>query len=118
LFLRFLEALTNGPTIEINYTGTELIYRPGAILGGPIDFDCGTDRCISYFLEPCLILAPFSKLAFKLKLAGLTANEGDTSIDIVRTVYLKIMAKFGIFEGVDLKVFSHNAVTCSNSHPL
>ena len=32
-FLRLLEAVTNGSHIEISYTGTTLVYRPGLITG-------------------------------------------------------------------------------------
>ena len=109
LFLRFIEALTNGSVIEINYTGTSVVFKPGSILGGSLNFDCGTDRCISYFLEPALILAPFSKFAFKLNLTGLTSHEEDTSIDIVRTVFIKILGIFGATEGLDLKILKRGS---------
>ena len=102
--MRFLECLTNGSTIEINYTGTVVTFRPGSILGGTLTFDCCLERGISYFLEPILILAPFSKLAFKLTLTGLTSHEEDTSVDILRTVFLKIVGIFGVSEGLDLKI--------------
>lgn len=81
-----------------------MVYRPGTILGGSIEFDCGQERAISYFLEPVLILAPLSKFAFKLTLTGLTATTEDTSIDIFRTVYLKLLGKFGVNDGLDLKI--------------
>ena len=104
LFLRFLEILTNGSVIEINYTGTAVTFKPGSILGGSLNFDCGLERGISYFLEPVLLFAPFSKFAFKLNLTGLTAHEEDTSIDIIRTVFIKIIGMFGVTDGLDLKI--------------
>lgn len=104
LFLRFLETLTNGSVIEINYTGTAVTFKPGSILGGSLSFDCGSERAIGYFLEPILLVAPFSKFAFKLCLTGMTSHEEDTSIDIIRTVFIKILAMFGVNEGLDLKI--------------
>lgn len=109
LFLKFLSAVTNGTLVEINYTGTELFFRPGSILGGSLEFDCGTDRCISYFLEPALLLAPFSKLAFKLRLTGLTSHVEDTSIDIIRTVHLKVLGMFGVLDGLELKILKRGS---------
>ena len=98
MFLRFLETLTNGSVIEIN-----------SILGGALSFDCGTERAISYFLEPVLIIAPFSKFAFRLSLTGLTSHAEDTSIDIIRTVFVKIISMFGVTEGVDLKIMKRGS---------
>lgn len=109
LFLRFIEALTNGSVIEINYTGTSVTFKPGSILGGSLNFDCGNERCISFFLEPVLILAPFSKFAFKLSLTGLTSHDEDSSIDIVRTVFVKILGMFGVIEGLDLKILKRGS---------
>lgn len=104
LFLRFLETLTNGSIIEINYTGTAVTFKPGSILGGSLNFDCGNERAIGYFLEPVLLIAPFSKFAFKLCMTGMTSHEEDTSIDIIRTVFIKILGRFGVSEGLDLKI--------------
>lgn len=109
LFLRFLETLTNGSVIEINYTGTEVIFRPGSVLGGSLSFDCGLERGIGYFLEPILLLAPFSKFAFKLNLTGMTSHDQDTSIDIIRTVFIKILGMFGVIDGLDLKILKRGS---------
>jgi RNA 3'-terminal phosphate cyclase-like protein len=47
-FMRLLDKMTNGSHIEINETGTKLKYFPGIIVGGRIEHDCGTKRCVSY----------------------------------------------------------------------
>lgn len=60
--------------------GTSILYRPGAIEGGRIEHDCGTDRSISYFLEPMIALAPFSKKPFVLILQGITTDHVDPSV--------------------------------------
>ncbi|KAL6621938.1 hypothetical protein U3516DRAFT_744886 [Neocallimastix sp. 'constans'] len=41
--------------------GTSLIYKPGIISEGRIDFECGNSRAIDYFQEPIIVLAPFVK---------------------------------------------------------
>src|SRR5271154_1617163 len=71
-FLRLLEAVTNGSHIEISYTGTILVYKPGLITGsvagsgasgGVIhhEIPATCSRGISYFLIALCLLAPFSK---------------------------------------------------------
>lgn len=79
-FLRLLEQVTNGSTIEISYTGTSILYKPGSIEGGRVEHDCGTERSIAYYLEPMIALAPFSKKPFALKLKGITADHIDNSV--------------------------------------
>lgn len=61
-FLRLLEKVSNGSSIEINITGTALTYTPGFIMGGYIEHDCGTTRSIGWFLEALVALAPFAKV--------------------------------------------------------
>lgn len=106
-FLNLLEKVTNGSVIEISYTGkmsswlakascqkyrlksdycyvgTSILYRPGAIEGGRIQHDCGTDRSISYYLEPMVALAPFSKKPFLLILEGITTDHIDPSVSSI-----------------------------------
>lgn len=42
--LRLLEKITNGSHVEINATGTTVLYRPGVIVGGSgLVHDCGTE---------------------------------------------------------------------------
>ena len=60
-FLRLLEAVTNGSHIEISYTGTTIIYRPGIIIGGDLTHNCPDTKSIGYFIEPMLMLALFRK---------------------------------------------------------
>lgn len=72
-------------------------------------FDCGLERGIGYFLEPILLIAPFSKFAFKLSLTGLTSHHEDPSIDIIRTVFIKILGMFGVVDGLDLKILKRGS---------
>lgn len=47
-------------------------FRPGMIIGGVFTFDCGVGRCLSYFLEPLMMMAPFCKNPITAKLKGLS----------------------------------------------
>jgi RNA 3'-terminal phosphate cyclase-like protein len=42
-FLRLLDKITNGSTIEINSTGTQVRFKPGILLGGEHEHDCLPD---------------------------------------------------------------------------
>lgn len=46
-----------------------------------LDFDCGNQRAITYFLEPLLILSLFGKYTLDIHLQGITNDEIDISID-------------------------------------
>ncbi|KAI8388031.1 RNA 3'-terminal phosphate cyclase domain-containing protein [Radiomyces spectabilis] len=108
-FLQLLEKVTNGSTIEISYTGTSILYKPGSIMGGRVEHECGNERAISYFLEPMIALAPFSKKPFALKLQGITTDHVDVSVDIIRTVLLPQMSRYGIEGNVELKITKRGA---------
>jgi len=92
-FLRLIDAMTNGTTVEINSTGTQMRMKPGVLLGGDVDHDCpvfsgdddassiggGAARGVGWFLEGVAPLAPFGKEALNLTLRGIT--DGTASID-------------------------------------
>ncbi|KAK0392470.1 hypothetical protein NLU13_1965 [Sarocladium strictum] len=112
-FLRLLEAVTNGSSMQISYTGTTITYHPGLITGaiagqGAIDGDLiehnippTCTRGITYFLLPLCLLAPFSKAHMNVRFSGAgiitSATEtGDISVDSFRTAILPLFALFGI----------------------
>ncbi|QPG75826.1 rRNA-processing endoribonuclease [Brettanomyces nanus] len=97
-FLRLLESVTNGSVIEISYTGTTVIYRPGLIIGGSFTHNCPTSKACGYFLEPMLYLAPFSKKKFSIVFNGLTSSKADPGLDFIRWGLLPVMEKFGVRE--------------------
>jgi len=97
--LRLLEKLTNGTIIEISVTGicivhlyasssvheyrnigTAVLLKPGIISGGVLSHDCSLSRSIGYYLEPIVMLAPFSKKPLQLTLCGITTDENDRSV--------------------------------------
>lgn len=109
-FLRLLEAITNGSHIEISYTGTTVIYRPGIIVGGEITHNCPENRPVGYFLEPMLFLAPFSKKKFSIVFKGLTGSDktGDAGVEAIKWGLIPVMEKFGVRE-VEVHVLKRGA---------
>lgn len=95
-FLRLLESVTNGSVIEISYTGTSLIYRPGLITGGSFTHNCPTSKSLTYFIVPMMMLAPFSKKKFSIVFKGLTSNKNEIGLDFIKWGFIPLMDKFGI----------------------
>lgn len=108
-FLRLLDKLTNGTKIEVNETGTGILYIPGLLVGGNIDHDCSTERGMGYFLEAVIPLAPFCKKSINMTLRGVTNDPVDLSVDTIKYVTLALMKKFGIDEGLELKIRKRGA---------
>jgi RNA 3'-terminal phosphate cyclase-like protein len=108
-FIRLVEKITNGSRIEINHTGTQLVFFPGVIIGGPIYHECPNSRAMGYFLEPLLVLCPFGKLPLVLEMTGVTNNNCDVSVDLLRTCVLPQLPRFGIV-GADLKIKARGAL--------
>src|SRR3989338_7718552 len=80
--LRLLEKITNGTEVEIDATGTELIYRPGVLTGGRhLKHTCAKTRGMGYFIEPLIVLGLFCKDPISIELAGVTNNNMDVSVD-------------------------------------
>ncbi|KAL1963838.1 hypothetical protein VTN77DRAFT_7769 [Rasamsonia byssochlamydoides] len=119
-FLRLLEAVTNGSQMEISYTGTILVYKPGLITGsvaglgasgGVIkhEIPANCTRGVSYFLLPLCLLAPFSKAPMNVLFTGpgvitSATPTGDMSVDSVRTAILPLYNQFGIFNNIELRI--------------
>jgi len=66
--------------------GTAVLLKPGVINGGPVAHDCPLSRSIGYFLEPLVMLAPFSKKSFQITLRGITTGENDLSVRFLQPV--------------------------------
>lgn len=112
-FLRLLEAVTNGSSMQISYTGTTVTYQPGLITGTVAGSGATSDdviehalppnctRGVTYFLLPLALLAPFSKSHMNVRLTGSgvitsATNAGDMSVDSFRTALLPLYGLFGI----------------------
>lgn len=118
--LRLLEAITNGAHIEISYTGTIVLYKPGLIVGSATgtsvlrhEVAASCSRGVSYFLVPLALLAPFSKAPINVLFTGpgvITSSTpaGDMSVDTVRTAILPLFAKFGIDRNIELRILQRS----------
>lgn len=112
-FLRLLESVTNGSSMQISYTGTTITYHPGLITGSIPGQGAGEGdvielslpptcaRGVTYFLLPLCLLAPFSKAHMNVRITGagvITSSTelGDPSVDTFRTAILPLFGLFGI----------------------
>ncbi|KAK2466770.1 hypothetical protein APHAL10511_001028 [Amanita phalloides] len=107
--LRLLEKVTNGTVIEISVTGTAMLLKPGIISGGPISHECPLSRSVGYILEPIIMLAPLAKRPVQLTVRGITTDDNDLSVDLIRTVTLPLLQLFGISEGLELRIKKRGA---------
>ncbi|CAG9970687.1 unnamed protein product [Clonostachys byssicola] len=112
-FLRLLETVTNGSSMQISYTGTTITYHPGLITGtiagqGAVEGDvvehslpATCTRGVTYYLLPLCLLAPFSKAHMNVRFTGpgvitSSTETGDPSVDTFRTAILPLFGLFGI----------------------
>lgn len=132
--LRLLESLTNGSHIEISYTGTTLLYKPGLITGSVAgrgadadgvlthEVDGRVTRGISWFIIAVALLAPFSKAKVNVLFTGsgviTSAVEkwGDISADTVRTAILPLYEHFGIERDLEIRVNKRSNLSNVNGH--
>lgn len=100
--LRLIEKITTGTTVSINHTGTSVTFIPGSIHGGVLEHQC-SGRSIGYFIEFLITIGGFGKKDLKATLMGITNDNVDPSVDLLRTSILPQLLKFGI-ENASLKV--------------
>lgn len=112
-FLRLMESMTKGTTIQINEKGTSLKYKPGILLGTKdLKHECCTSRGIGYFLEGVVSIAPFCKQPISITMTGVTNHPKDLSVDSFRNVTLHLMQKFGLEEPPTINILKRGC------HPL
>jgi RNA 3'-terminal phosphate cyclase-like protein len=102
-FLRLIEKLSDGSTIQINETGTSIKFKPGIIVGGNVSHDCGNMKSIGWFIEGILPLLAFAKEMSSLQLTGITNDASDLSVDTLKHVTIPLLRNFGVY-GVDIRV--------------
>lgn len=123
-FLRLLESVTNGSQMEISYSGTIVVFKPGLITGSAAglgtsngvirhEIPSNCTRGISYFLIPLCLLAPFSKAPMNVLFTGpgvITSSTptGDMSVDAVRMAILPLYKMFGIFNNIELRILQRS----------
>ncbi|XP_064606305.1 RNA 3'-terminal phosphate cyclase-like protein [Liolophura sinensis] len=109
-FIRLLDKVTNGSKIVVSETGTCLLYQPGLLIGGNVDHDCNLKRAIGYYLEALLCLSPFTKEPLHAVLKGITNDQTDPSVDLIKLSMLPVLKRFlGTDEGLELKVSRRGA---------
>lgn len=100
--------MSQGCAIKISPAGTRIVFIPGILQGGYIDHNCHLSRGISYYLEPLLALAPFSKERVRCNLYGAThvdeKHGGDPSVDALNDCCIPVLQKFGVLAELELKV--------------
>lgn len=109
-FIRLMDKITNGTKIVISTTGTSLLYQPGLLIGGTIEHECNVQRSVGYYLEALLCLAPFTKNPLRVTLTGVTNNQIDPSVDLIKLSSFPVLKKFlGTDEGLELKILKRGA---------
>ena len=74
------------------------------MIGGLIIHDCPLSRSVGYFLELIVPIACFMKKPLVLTLRGITTDDKDLGVDLIRTITLPHLTLFGIEDGVEFKV--------------
>ncbi|XP_061182618.1 RNA 3'-terminal phosphate cyclase-like protein [Saccostrea echinata] len=109
-FIRLIDKLTNGSNIIVNETGTSILYQPGLLVGGKIEHDCNIQRSIGYYLEGLICLAPFTKKPIEAVLKGVTNDQIDPSVDMIKLSTFPVLKRFlGTDEGLELKIVRRGA---------
>ncbi|XP_071542585.1 RNA 3'-terminal phosphate cyclase-like protein [Panulirus ornatus] len=104
-FIRLIDSISNGSHIEVNDTGTAMVYKPGVLDGGHLEHNCSLQRGIGYYLEPLFMLAPFCKIPLDITLKGITNNKMDPSVDMIRSSMLPVLKKFLVVDdGLSLRM--------------
>ncbi|XP_066148587.1 probable RNA 3'-terminal phosphate cyclase-like protein [Euwallacea fornicatus] len=103
--VRLLDKITNGTVIELNETGTTLYFQPGLLFGGTVEHNCSLQRGIGYYLEVLFMLGFFCKHPLNVTLLGVTCNNIDPSVDVLKTSFMETLKRF-IFddEGLEFKI--------------
>jgi len=105
--LKLLEKVTNGSVVNINKTGTRVIFRPGMIdcnEGLPIEHECHLARNLTYYLEVVVPLAVFGKTILNLTLKGNTDDNLDQSIDCFKNAWQHLLKIFAAEGSLDITV--------------
>ncbi|KAJ8927946.1 hypothetical protein NQ314_019579 [Rhamnusium bicolor] len=92
--IRLLDKVTNGTVVELNETGTSLYFQSGLLYGGVIEHDCSLQRGIGYYLEVLYMLGLFCKQPLSATLRGVTSNNLDPSVDLMKTSMIETLKKF------------------------
>lgn len=108
--IRLFDKVSNGSEININKSGTAVMFKPGILHGGVIHHDCNVERGIGmserhhnikhfsdfvhsiagYYLDVLLALGPFCKHPINATLRGITNSKDCPSVDISNRLHCQI----------------------------
>lgn len=74
----------------------EVVFRPGALVGGDFEFDIGTAGSTSLVLQACMVPAAMSKSPVRLTLRGGTDTKWSPPMDFMRLVHLPLVQRMGV----------------------
>lgn len=103
--IRLLDRVTNGTKVEINSSGTNLLFVPGFLEGGCIQHECNVERGISYYLDALIAVGPFCKTPIVANLTGVTNSSESPGVDHTRSSTFNLLQRFLVVnDGLELKI--------------
>lgn len=107
-FLKLIEKITNGSNVFISNTGTVVKFSPGIITnnyGDYFEFECETERNLSYYLEGLYVISLFGKESLNCCLIGSSNNDIDLSLDCFKVLIQNFTSKivYGDSCSIDIK---------------
>ena len=94
--------------IQVNETGTSIKFKPGIVMGGRIDHECGSMKCIGWFIEGIIPLLIFGKERSQVTFSGVTNDAQDLSVDVLKYATIPVLQRFGI-HGLEVHVIRRGA---------
>lgn len=99
--LRFAELvveITKGSRVFITNKNKQIEFKPGSIEQDHFEyspeFHCGNTRSLGYFLEPFFIIGLFSKDHLNFILTGITNDNIDFSVDVLKNSLIPFLGQF------------------------
>lgn len=119
-FLKLIAAISNGCKVMVAKGGSILKLYSGMVTnneGVELHFDCGLDRCISYYLEYLLLIAMTGKTALNAHLYGLTNHPLDNSIDSIQNQLLPYLkTHYGIDNELQMRIIKRGYLPEGGGH--
>ena len=100
--LRAVGALCGGQLEGLAVGSTDVVFRPGPIIGGRHAFDVGTAGSVTLVLQACLPVALAAAGATRIRITGGTDVRWSPSIDYFARVFLPLLRGVGGHVEVEL----------------
>ena len=100
-----------------------MFFRPGLIIGGEIEHDCGGDqpgaRSVGWYLEGIAPLGAFAKRPMRIAFGNcITNDDADPSVDLFKEVTLPLLRGFGVAADAETRGALDVAVKRRGAPPL